>query len=389
MGDINCQQAERVVAWTETVLHRRLELPIVTDARRLWQRLVAAYPHQPAQAVRRFFALYADGHHAAWQALLGLERGPDPDSLRGVFESQLEPSQSLHARGAVQLLVALCEADANISRTVDWVCGSDPNGQPARFAAEELLEALCGCWLTIPLHERDGLEGFRAPPQALANIDDTFGQVFAVLAGAPIIVDLYLDEEAVLAEFARRWPERKERFREIIRSRTERQCQSLLEWRTKLDALRTAPPDPDGFVAEPTAWSPLEEENPWEPAAEFIRAEIERQRRDTNAREEIARLLGQQMAQALKKNQTLGIQLKAKHREGLLEQIYASSSRHGFALSEAAWQAIEQQATVEELRCLAILALIPEREINFWHWRNHILESPDLWPMLCDGHTGT
>jgi hypothetical protein len=91
----------------------------------------------------------------------------------------------------------------------------------------------------------------------------------------------------------------------------------------------------------------------------------------------------------MKKNQTLGTQFKAEDREGLLEQIYASSSRHGFALSEAAWQAIEQQATAEELRCLALLALIPEHEIDFWHWRNHLLESPDLWPVLCEAHAGT
>ncbi len=128
---------------------------------------------------------------------------------------------------------------------------------------------------------------------------------------------------------------------------------------------------------------------PVEPAAEFLRTEIERQRRDTSAQEETARLLGQQLAQALEKNQTLRTQLQAEDRGGLLEQIYASSARHGFALSEAAWQAIEQQATTDELRCLALLALIPEHEIHFWHWRNHLLESPDLWSILCEAKAGT
>src|SRR5207247_2024857 len=108
-----------------------------------------------------------------------------------------------------------------------------------------------------------------------------------------------------------------------------------------------------------------------------------------NAREEVTRLIGQQMAQALKKNQTLRTQLQAKDRKDLLEQIYASSARHGFALSEVAWRAIEQQANAEELRCLTVLALLPEHEINFWHWRNHLLESPDLWPILCEGHAGS
>jgi hypothetical protein len=389
MGDINRQQAESVVAWTETVLQRRLDLPVVTDAPRLWQRLVAAYPEQPAHAVRRFCALYADDQHTAWPVLLRLEGGPDRDTLSSAFAAQLEPYQSLQARGAMQLLVALCEADGAIARTIDWVCGPDPGGEPARFAAEDLLKALCDCGLTIPRDQRPGLECFQAPPQALANIDDQFAQVFRILAGTPILVDLFLDEEAVLAEFARRWPERTERFRELIRSHTERQRQALRVWQTSLDEVRTAPPNVQGTVPEPTAWSPRADDLPGEPAAEFIRAEIERQRRDTSAREEVARLLGQQLAQALKTNRALRTQPHAEDREGLLEQIYASSSRHGFALSAAAWQAIEEQATAEELRCLALLALIPEHESNFWHWRNHVLESPDLWSLLCDPYAGT
>lgn len=209
------------------------------------------------------------------------------------------------------------------------------------------------------------------------------------MAGAPISVDLYMDEEAVLAAFARRWPQRKEKFRAVIRSRTERQRQSLRARRAKLDERLTARSGPEEVVPEPMVWSPLAEDHPVEPAAEFLRAAIERQRRDTSAREETARHLGRQLAQALEKNQTLRTQLQAEDRGGLLEQIYASSSRHGFALSEAAWQAIEQQATTDELRCLALLALIPEHEINFWHWRNHLLESPDLWSIRCAAHAGT
>jgi hypothetical protein len=27
---------------------------------------------------------------------------------------------------------------------------------------------------------------------------------------------------------------------------------------------------------------------------------------------------------------------------------------------------------------------MPEREMNFWKWRLHLLESPDPWPILAD-----
>jgi hypothetical protein len=277
MGDINREQAERVLAWTEAVFQRRLDLPVVMDGARLWQRLAAAYPKQPASAVGRFFALYAEGYPAAWRALLVLQGGPDADTLRRVFVSQLEPLKSLQTRGALQLLAALCEADDGVARVLGWVCGPGPDGEPARYQPEDLLKALCACWLTIPRHEREVLDCFREPSRALGNIDDTFAHVAAILAGAPIVADLFLDEDALLVEFVARWPEREATFREILHAETERQRRFL-----------------------------------------------------------------------------------------------------------ASWQALEQQASAEQLRCLTVLALIPEPEIRFWEWRLHLLESPDLWPLLCE-----
>jgi hypothetical protein len=35
-----------------------------------------------------------------------------------------------------------------------------------------------------------------------------------------------------------------------------------------------------------------------------------------------------------------------------------------------------------------MLALSPEHEINFWRWRNHVLEFPDLWPILAAALAG-
>src|SRR5205814_8567127 len=99
MGDIDRPQAERVVAWIEDVLRQRLELPIVTDAPRLWQRLMAAYPHQPGHAVRRFLALYLDGHDAAWSALMRLQGGPDREALRGIFAAHLDTLPNLQTLG--------------------------------------------------------------------------------------------------------------------------------------------------------------------------------------------------------------------------------------------------------------------------------------------------
>jgi hypothetical protein len=40
------------------------------------------------------------------------------------------------------------------------------------------------------------------------------------------------------------------------------------------------------------------------------------------------------------------------------------------------------QATINELHYLTVLALVPEREVNFWERRTRLLEARELWPVL-------
>ena len=74
--------------------------------------------------------------------------------------------------------------------------------------------------------------------------------------------------------------------------------------------------------------------------------------------------------------------LEGKDRDDLLVLIYRGSIQRGFVLAQPAWHAIDADATLEELRMLALLASTPYDEADFCFWRNHILASPDLWPTL-------
>jgi hypothetical protein len=178
------------------------------------------------------------------------------------------------------------------------------------------------------------------------------------------------------------------RFREVLHSVTARQRQALAEWRARREQWLASRSAPEGNAPRPAVWSSPGAGSPGGPAAAFLRAEIERQRRATEGREEVARHFGRRMGQVLKQHQSLRTQLEATDRNDLLEQVNVASSRNGFALSEAAWQALDEQATTKDLRAITMLALLPEHEINFWHWRNHVLESPDLWPILATALAG-
>jgi hypothetical protein len=118
------------------------------------------------------------------------------------------------------------------------------------------------------------------------------------------------------------------------------------------------------------------------PAAEFLREEIQRQRQSTRSRIGLAEQMGEMIRDGPAANVTIRESLLRADREKLLDQISLASSQHGFALTEAAWRSIAQDAKLDELRCLAVLALLNLREESFCQWRRHVLHSPDLWPVL-------
>jgi hypothetical protein len=54
-------------------------------------------------------------------------------------------------------------------------------------------------------------------------------------------------------------------------------------------------------------------------------------------------------------------------------------------LREATWARIDAETDVEILQHLVALANIDNSELAFSRWREHLLETPRLWPLLAHG----
>jgi hypothetical protein len=354
---------------------------VVTEGSRLWQRLADAYSGHPDLAVRRFLRLSSEDQHPAWRVLAQLETGPDASVLRRVYQSELAHYTSLRQRGAQEQIVALCEADGGLGRVLDWVCGPTGPEHLRRFAPEELLHCLCVVLLPISLDERKALDVLTPAHDALPTIDTTLFQVFSALSGKPVACSLHVDEETILDEFTTRWPELAGRFRELLQQRTAKTRARLEEGRVQLDK-RLAASTAEALEQGAGPFSALADAGvDYDPAAEFLYAEIARQRHEPLGLGEFARQVGEQMRAALECDHAFRQELEAGSRAQLLQQISLASREHGIALRESAWQALDQ-ATTDELRYLTMLALIPEREVHFWDGRNHLLETPGLWSVL-------
>nr|VFK64976.1 MAG: hypothetical protein BECKUNK1418G_GA0071005_105429 [Candidatus Kentron sp. UNK]VFK71359.1 MAG: hypothetical protein BECKUNK1418H_GA0071006_106127 [Candidatus Kentron sp. UNK] len=113
----------------------------------------------------------------------------------------------------------------------------------------------------------------------------------------------------------------------------------------------------------------------------YILKQVERQTEGFAEEEKSTRHMGGQLRRLMAELSTL---FKAQDREHYLRGIYDASAKNGFALQEAAWKVIDGEEDVEILKVLFALSLVDNREMNFWRWRIHIMESPSLWRYLVE-----
>lgn len=385
-GAISRRQAEQTAAWAASVLGRRLPLPLVTDGPRLWKRLTEADPSSPPldNAVRRLRALLVDGDEAALRVLD--KYCPDPRAVRRVYVQELDRYQTLRQRGAAALIRTVCNVDGDIQRAIDWACGprdsTAAGGQEhalRRFTPEELLETLCGSLITVPLHERELLDMFKPPPDALTNIEELFGQLLLTMSGMPETVAWFMDEKALLAEFVRRWPERERALTRTWKARLKKVRRFCEQGRHAIERLEGMAEE---LGAQAETWEPLADGGGDEPAAEFLRTEMLRQRGAAPGWEDAVRELGRQMQTALRANSQLRKSLERGDRPGTLERIYCASFDNGIALPEHVWREIDTLQDLNVLHALLLLVMCAERESSFCRCRQRLLEAPNLWPLL-------
>lgn len=386
-GDFTRRQCEQTAEWTASILGRRLPLPVLVDKPRLWSRLLEAFPDLAIESIIRRFRGLSEG--ADETVLRVLDKvGADPQAVRRVYLQKLDQYQSLNQMGARSLIRAVCNVDGDIERAIDWACGprdagaEQVPGQPSltnHFQPEELLQGLCASFITVPPYEREVLQSLCSSPDSLTNFEEKFGQLMLLMSGMPTAVDCYIEEEQLLAEFVRRWPEKEQLFAEVMRQSLKHVYQTREQLQQLTDRLEQRAEQADDTES---VWNASNDDQEYQPVAEFIRAEIERQRKSVPNMEDAAHELGQQMWQALLKNAELQKFLAASDRRNTLELLYRASFANGIEMPEDIWAELDSTQDIKVLRALLLLVMCPEREVQFWRCRQQLLQSPDLWPLL-------
>ncbi|MFW6106612.1 MAG: hypothetical protein ACOC8H_00465, partial [bacterium] len=229
--------------------------------------------------------------------------------------------------------------------------------------------------------DRESLEMLKPPVDSLTNIEELFGQLLLTMSGMPEVVEWFMDEDALLAEFVRRWPRRERDLARTLEEALERVRGFREQSRQVLEELEELVDDPG---QQEQTREPPADDGDFEPAATFILTEILRQRESEPDLEDTVRELGRQMGNLLRANDELRESLEDNDRRGTLDRIYFASFDNGIALSEDVWLEIGSVRDVHMLHVLLLLVMCPEREKSFCRCRQRLLESPDLWRLLAD-----
>lgn len=381
-GDIDRSQVEHTILWMNSVLSSPVTLPICLDGPRLLTRLKSAYQPAETLAIERFSTLFWGTNEEKLATLL---QHADRTLVLQKWRQDLASYSSLSQFGAIDLLSQFLTVTQNLRQLIELVEAA--RQEPKQFPLEELLKVLCQKFITIDKPERKPLFMFTSSSEHLSTIEDTFGQVFMRLAGAPSFTDFYLLREELLEIFCHYAPQQRKTFQDLITD-GEKKCREELEQTKTLlatleEKAKTVDPGPP-CLSVPTGFQEVVGPDSNQSAApapeeEYILDQVVSQTRTFHSSKEEIKQIGLQLQTLIKKHAEV---FASTDRQYYLYGIYQASSQQGFGLRESAWQVIDQEDNLDILRSLLALTSVNEQAQDFWQWRIYVLEHPALWPYL-------
>lgn len=220
-GDIDRFQVAPVRDWVNAILPECVPLPVCLDGSRLLSRLLALY-HDPADAVRRFRALYL-GSEGELQGEVRLRLGEDA-VLRMVRDELRLHASFLQLRPASIILNCLdrTEDPGELVRLSDEMTRTVSPG----FGRRELVTILARSGVTVPREQR---------PPAHRSPGERFGPEYYRTRAMLPLPERYIPTEELLDLVAPCGAPLRGRFAEIIDFETSRYLR---------DAGSVPPPEP-------------------------------------------------------------------------------------------------------------------------------------------------
>jgi hypothetical protein len=368
-GNINLAQAEEAGNWAQSVLKRKIALPIRVQGKALFQRL--ARFRQGDALIKAFNLLFIGTSEEQYAVIFELA---DKALVKRWFLHELKDCKSPSQIGAIELYINWLNAtdatDGALKTLCEMACldAEGPKFDPVEFA-----RGLAGTWVTIEQSSFEFLGIFSHKEDEIETPYTQFGQFFldAGLTGRKI--RCHISHDRVMSILSNLFPEQAAQMEQALRSRVDSIRQDLSEMRGPAEK----------FIQKV-------EEEPKEEGEEGLESEVEivdnliyfdPTQPLSDSKRFILRAFAYGICEFRKKINQLGedaLMVYEGPSELLVERIARACSRQGIVLTEDAWEWIICEKDKTMLQFLITLTLINNNELKFSTMRKATLENRDL-----------
>lgn len=370
-GDITMTACKAVTNWMNGILKKPVKLPLAVTGQRLWDRIYPMYG-DINNVITRFEALYRGDNITQTEIIL---KNCKKSDVEKIIKEKIEKYESLDQYGASNIIEQTLAVTQDIKRLIEILFIPK---ESAKYTLEDLLELICSKFVTIPLKNRELLSLFSMDGSKLNTIEDHFSSLFSMFSEKPSDINYFIEQDRLIEIFSSfdpskkdifkditiKWNKKNEKFLDTLKEKMQKDRGSFDEEVEKIHS------DKDGFSKK--------EENGEDYIIKTITSELPSYTKDHKNAEVIATSIGNT---AVKNFDYLKDEFDSLSRKLMLFAIIDMCKRN-IALSEAAWENIDNERDLKILKALFILVSFKKNEINFLKWRIHALETKELWPLL-------
>lgn len=198
-GDITKAQAQKAVAWANSILDKPINLPIRVNPPSLLERLKVI-----ENVEKRLEALYdlSIGDSEEVDGLLA--KHFNMDAIRNYFAKKLQEFESAAQLGAELIIIRYLNAGLPLENLIDLCC-FDKKGP--HFDAIEFVKTICSSWVLIEPEIRENMNATKRPAELPDSVESQFGNMFLDMGFMGRKNRRYIPKDEVLLILKRKFPD--------------------------------------------------------------------------------------------------------------------------------------------------------------------------------------
>lgn len=221
-GDIDIGQAQKAVGWANTILERKIDLPVRVQPELLYERTEKCF--KGVEAIEAYRSVFRGSPDDKFKVLF---QKCERSTLNQWFIMELKRYESPNQLGAIALFTNWLNSSCDIEALCELACHNEDG---PRFDPVEFASSLCATWVSIDPQFFDFLNILKQPGGALGSVEEQFGMALLDLSGCKGRgIKCYISEENLFEVFKEKFPSRIDEIKKAIQSKIKKIKSELAE----------------------------------------------------------------------------------------------------------------------------------------------------------------